>query len=83
MADCVLQLFYPYREKLSSYRDYKILGEGGMKSYFRSCIISKNRYGIANQVIGMSFYGSVGWFNELKRKPTIFLDFIKIYPIFT
>ena len=36
-----------------------------MKSYFRSCIISKNRYGIANQVIGMSFYGSVGWFNEL------------------
>lgn len=65
-ADCVLQLFYPYREKLSTYRDYKILGESGMRSFFRSCIISKNRYGIANQVIGMSFYGSVGWFNELK-----------------
>lgn len=26
----------------------------------------KNRYGIANQVIGMAFYGSVGWWNELK-----------------
>ena len=64
-ADAVIQLFFPFREKLSSYRDYKILGEGGMKQYFRSAIISKNRYGIANQVIGMSFYGSVGWFNEL------------------
>ena len=65
-ADVVLQLFFPFREKLTSYRDYKILGNDGMKQYFRSCIISKNRYGIANQVIGMAFYGSVGWWNELK-----------------
>ena len=66
-SDVVLQLFWPFREKLSSYRDYKILGEDGMGSIFKSCIISKNRYGIANQVIGMSFYGSVGWWNELKK----------------
>lgn len=59
-ADVVLQLFFPFREKLSTYRDYKILGDQGMKQYFRSVIISKNRYGIANNVIGMSFYGSVG-----------------------
>lgn len=65
-ADVVLQLFFPFREKLSTYRDYKILGDHGMKQYFRSVIISKNRYGIANNVIGMAFYGSVGWFKELK-----------------
>ena len=64
-ADIVLQLFYPFREKLATYRDYKILGDNGLKDAFRSIIISKNRYGIANQVIGCSFYGSVGWFNEL------------------
>lgn len=25
----------------------------------------KNRYGVANQVIGAGFYGEVGWFKEL------------------
>lgn len=64
-SDITLQLFWPYREKLTSYRDYRILGDSGIGSCFRSVIISKNRYGVANQVIGMSFYGSVGWFNEL------------------
>jgi len=64
-ADVVLQIFYPAREKLTSYRDYKILGENGMRDTFRSIIISKNRYGIANQVIGCGFYGQVGWFKEL------------------
>ena len=39
-ADVVLQLFFPFREKLTSYRDYKILGNDGMKQFFRSCIIS-------------------------------------------
>lgn len=26
-ADVVIQLFYPFREKLATYRGYKILGE--------------------------------------------------------
>lgn len=64
-SDIVIQLFWPFREKLSSYRDYRILGDNGIGSVFRSLIISKNRYGIANQVIGTAFYGSVGWFKEL------------------
>ena len=64
-ADVVLQLYYPFREKLTTYRGYKILGDDGLKQNHRSVIISKNRYGVANQVINMSFYGSVGWFNEL------------------
>lgn len=40
-ADVVLQLFSPFREKLSTYRDYKILGDNGLKDSFRSVIISK------------------------------------------
>lgn len=64
-ADIVLQLFFPFREKLSSYRGYKILGDNGLGQCHRSVIISKNRYGIANQVINFGFWGSVGWFNEL------------------
>lgn len=75
-ADVVLQLFYPFREKLSTYRDYKILGDNGLRDAFRSIIISKNRYGVANQVIGCSFYGSVGWFNELPPGKEI-TDFYK------
>jgi hypothetical protein len=31
----------------------------------RSVILSKNRYGIANQVINLGFYGSVGWWTQL------------------
>ena len=40
-ADCVLQLFFPFREKLTSYRGYKILGEDGFKQILRSVVISK------------------------------------------
>lgn len=62
-SDVVLQLFFPFREKLSTYRGYRILGDG-MGQILRSCIITKNRYGIANQVICLNFYGSVGWWTE-------------------
>ena len=40
-SDVVLQLFYPFREKLSTYRGYKILGDQGLSRWHRSIIISK------------------------------------------
>lgn len=70
-SDVTIQLFYPFREKLNSYRGYPIIGDNAFKSGFRSCIINKNRYGIANQVIGMAFYGSVGYFKELPKAELI------------
>lgn len=73
-ADVVLQIFHPFREKLTTYRDYKILGSDGLNDVFRSLIITKNRYGIANKVIGMAFYGAIGWWNELPPGKDI-LDF--------
>ena len=36
-----------------------------LKQNHRSILITKNRYGVANQVIDCGFWGSVGWFNEL------------------
>lgn len=70
-ADIVLQLFFPFREKLSTYRGFKILGDDGIGQSMRSTIISKNRYGLANQVICNGFWGSVGWFSELPDPKTI------------
>lgn len=75
-SDLVLQLFFPFREKLSTYRGFKILGDDGIQQNLRSCIITKNRYGVANNVIPMGFWGSVGWFSELPD-PNNIDDFTK------
>ena len=64
-SDVVLQIYYPFREKLSTYRGYKLLGDDGIGRYHRSIIISKQRYGIADQVININFFGSVGWWCEM------------------
>ena len=64
-SDAVIQMFFPFREKLVSYRGYRIIGEDALKQNHRSILITKNRYGVANQVINCGFWGSVGWFNEL------------------
>lgn len=64
-ADTVLQLFFPFREKLTTYRKFKVLGDDGIGEVLRSTIVSKNRYGVANKVICSGFWGSVGWFKEL------------------
>ena len=64
-SDVVMQLFFPFREKLATYRGYRILGDNALGQVHRSVILSKNRYGIANQVINLGFYGSVGWWIQL------------------
>ena len=77
-ADVVLQLFFPFREKLSTYRGFKVLGDTGIGEVLRSTIVSKNRYGIANRVICSGFWGSVGWFKELPD-PDQNTDFTKYW----
>jgi hypothetical protein len=59
-SDIVMQLYSPFREKIPTYRDYPILGPNGFGDRLRSVILSKNRFGLANKVIPMSFYGEVG-----------------------
>lgn len=76
-SDVVLQLFYPFREKLATYRGYKILGDQGLTRWHRSIIISKNRYGVADQVINTWFAGSVGWWKELPN-PDQIIDYTQL-----
>ena len=40
-CDVLMQLFYPAREKLPTYRDYRIFGQNSFGSRFRSVILSK------------------------------------------
>lgn len=54
-CDVAIQMFYPFREKLVSYRGYRIIGDDALKGWHRSVIINKNRYGVANQVINCGF----------------------------
>ena len=77
-SDVVLQLYYPARDKIPTYREYKILGPHSLAGRFRSIIVSKNRYGIADRVIGCGFYGEVGWFKELPLGRDI-TDFTKYF----
>ena len=81
-SDVTLQLYYPARDKLPTYRDYKILGPKSLGGRFRSIIISKNRYGIADKVVGCGFYGEVGWFKELPLGKEI-VDFTQYIDINT
>lgn len=62
-ADVVLGIFFPHREKMSTYRKYKI-GQG-FREAFRSLITLKNRYGECDQIIAVNFFGSIGLFKEL------------------
>ena len=40
-SDCVMQVYYPFRDKITTYRGYKLLGDDGIGRYHRSIIVSK------------------------------------------
>lgn len=70
-SDIVMMLYSPFREKIPTYRDYPILGPNGFGDRLRSIILVKNRFGIANKVFPMLFYGEVGWWKECKKASDI------------
>lgn len=61
-ANIVIALFFPFREKMTTYRKYDIkqIGEN-----FRSAVVLKNRFGSADIAVGLGFYGKTGLFKEL------------------
>lgn len=67
-ANVVLALFYPFREKMSSYRNYDIKI---LQDRFRGIVLLKNRFGAADASIGTTFYGASGVFKELPRASSI------------
>lgn len=67
-ADVVLAIFFPHREKMSTYRHYKI--NQGFRDAFRSILVLKNRYDSPDFVIPINFFGSLGLFVELPDAST-------------
>lgn len=67
-ANIVVALFYPFREKMTTYRGYDIkqIGEN-----FRSAVVLKNRWGSADIAVGLGFYGKTGLFRELPKASKI------------
>lgn len=72
-ANVVIALFYPFREKLMSYREYNI---EIMQDCFRSAVVLKNRWGAADICVGLGFYGKTGLFKELPKGKQI-VDYTK------
>lgn len=64
-SDIVLALYSPLKDKLTSYRGYKVLGDEGLFDRIKGCVVLKNRYGISDKVVILGFYGEVGKFVEL------------------
>lgn len=70
-AEIVMALFNPYREKMTSYREYKIKI---LKEFFRSVLVLKNRYGEADKMVPLNFFGTVGYWRELPLPTEISLE---------
>lgn len=73
-CDICIALFSPFKTQLKTYRGYKIVDDElgpGLQDICRSCIILKNRYGIANRIVMTAFKGSIGQFQPLPSVDTI------------
>ena len=68
-SNVVLAIFNPSREKLASYRGYKVAKV--LDDTLRSIICLKNRFGQSDLAIPVSFYGKCGVWRELPRAEEI------------
>ena len=79
-AEIVLAVFYPHREKMATYRGYKIAK--CLEAKFRSIVCLKNRFGDCDVAVGCSFFGSIGLFRELPKSDEIgdYSKFLELKP---
>jgi len=68
-AEVVLAIFYPHREKMTTYRGYKIAKV--LEDKFRSIVCLKNRFGDTEVAVGCNFFGNIGLFVELPKSEEI------------
>lgn len=71
-AEVVLALFYPHREKMTSWKNYNMRI---MRDKFRAIFCLKNRFGIPDQAVPVSFFGNVGIFREMPKPEEIGEDY--------
>lgn len=68
-SNIVLAIFNPEREKLATYRGYKVAR--GLEENLRSIICLKNRFGQSDLAIPTAFYGRCGIWSELPKPEEI------------
>lgn len=62
-AEIVIAIFYPHREKMTTYRGHPIAKI--LRSKFRAIVCLKNRFGDCDVSVGCSFFGNIGLFREM------------------
>jgi hypothetical protein len=67
-SEVVIAIFYPFREKLSKCEGYNIKE---LQDSIRILQLIKNRNGKSDKNVGVSFYGSVGYWKELPKPEEI------------
>ena len=71
-SNTVLAIFFPYREKLTKWKDYIIdPRRGGLGSICRTISLLKNRDGNADKFVGIAFYGQCHHWKELPKASEI------------
>ena len=67
-SEVVIGIYHPYREKLKKCRGYSI---EDLSDRFRLIQILKNRFGVSDKVVGISFFGEIGYWRELPKPEDI------------
>lgn len=70
-AEVVLALFYPAREKMTSWKGYNLRI---LRDKFRAAFCLKNRFGTPDQAVPINFFGNIGVFREMPKSEEI-LDY--------
>lgn len=68
-AEVVIGIFDAYREKMKVCEKYKV---DQLLDNFRIIQVLKNRFGLSNKNMGVSFYGAIGMWKELPRPEDIY-----------
>lgn len=73
-SEVCIAIYNPLKHKLTSHRGYPIIVEDsqpgafiGLRDRYRSAILIKNRFGEADRLVPLNFFGEIGLFKELPK----------------
>ena len=68
-SEQVIGIFFPHREKIATCEGYPV--NKILKDRLRILQIMKNRFGMSDKVIGVGFYGEIGYWVEMPKPEDI------------